>query len=85
MQIIDGFSSLFGEAYKYCAGFGVFAVLTLYSMWFVYWNVPETKGLSLEEIERKYCPDLHANNKQEKRSNEADGSSLLGETIPGIN
>merc|ERR1711998_703807 len=81
-SIIDGFATAFGEDYKYCAGFGVFAILTLYSLWFVYWRVPETKGLSLEEIERRYCPD---DSDTKKKSTDADGNPLLGETIPGVN
>lgn len=35
--------------------FGMFAVLTAYSVYFVYTKVPETKGLSLEQIEAKFA------------------------------
>lgn len=34
--------------------FGLFAGLTAYSLYFIYNYVLETKGISLEEIERKY-------------------------------
>lgn len=34
--------------------FGTFAMLTAYSIYFVYTNVPETRGLTLEEIEEKF-------------------------------
>jgi hypothetical protein len=34
--------------------FGLFAMLTVYSIHFVYYKVPETKGLTLEEIESKF-------------------------------
>jgi hypothetical protein len=34
--------------------FGLFGVLTAYSLYFVYQYVLETKGLTLEEIERLY-------------------------------
>ena len=33
--------------------FGIFGCLTAYSLWFVQHSVPETKGLTLEEIEEK--------------------------------
>jgi hypothetical protein len=33
--------------------FGSFGLLTAYSLYFVYTKVPETRGLSLEEIEEK--------------------------------
>lgn len=48
--IVQGFASVFGEDYSYCAAFSVFGALTVYSLWFIYWHVPETKGLTLEEI-----------------------------------
>lgn len=51
-ELIDGFGAVFGKGFAYCAGFGLFAALTLYSLFFIYWYVPETKGMSLEEIER---------------------------------
>ncbi|KAL3914821.1 MAG: hypothetical protein SGILL_005938 [Bacillariaceae sp.] len=35
--------------------FGMFGVLTAYSIYFVYTRVPETRGLTLEEIERKFA------------------------------
>jgi major inositol transporter-like SP family MFS transporter len=35
--------------------FGMFGVLTAYSIFFVYTRVPETKGLSLEEIEQRFA------------------------------
>ena len=34
--------------------FGLFAVFTGYSLYFVYRHVPETKGLTLEEIEHQF-------------------------------
>jgi sugar porter (SP) family MFS transporter len=34
--------------------FGMFGFLTAYSIFFVYTRVPETRGLTLEEIERKF-------------------------------
>jgi len=37
--------------YEYTAAFGVFDLLTLYSAYFVWARVPETKGLSLEQIQ----------------------------------
>jgi hypothetical protein len=33
--------------------FGSFGLMTTYSLYFVYTKVPETRGLSLEEIEEK--------------------------------
>jgi len=35
--------------------FGIFALLTAYSIYFVKANVPETKGLTLEEIEQQFA------------------------------
>ena len=35
--------------------FGMFAVLSAYSIYFVYTKVPETKGLSLEQIEDTFA------------------------------
>merc|ERR1712224_1038694 len=34
--------------------FGTFGLLTLYSIWFIHKNVPETKGLTLEQIEKQF-------------------------------
>lgn len=48
--IVQGFASAFGDDYSYCVAFSLFGGLTLYSLWFIYWHVPETKGLTLEEI-----------------------------------
>merc|ERR1711988_703436 len=31
-ELIDGFGAVFGEGFAYCAGFGLFAALTLYSL-----------------------------------------------------
>merc|ERR1712072_1560178 len=36
-----------------CATFAIFAALTLYSIVFVHYHVPETRGLTLEQIEVK--------------------------------
>jgi len=51
-SIVSGLALLVGDDRKYTAAFGIFGFLTAYSLWFVYFNVPETKGLSLEDIER---------------------------------
>jgi len=40
------------DAIGACATFAIFGIITLYSLYFVYKYVPETKGLTLEQIER---------------------------------
>jgi len=50
--IVDGLGSWLGVRHEYTAAFGIFDILTLYSIYFVYQYVPETKGLSLEQIEQ---------------------------------
>eukprot|EP00638_Chattonella_subsalsa_P001847 CAMPEP_0117747396 /NCGR_PEP_ID=MMETSP0947-20121206/8478_1 /TAXON_ID=44440 /ORGANISM="Chattonella subsalsa, Strain CCMP2191" /LENGTH=490 /DNA_ID=CAMNT_0005564825 /DNA_START=96 /DNA_END=1567 /DNA_ORIENTATION=- len=42
--------ALFGS----CATFAIFAGITALSLWFVRYKVPETKGLSLEQIEKMF-------------------------------
>ena len=49
--VIDAFAGLVGEHYKLSAAFSIFFALTLYSLHFINKHVPETKGLSLEQIE----------------------------------
>ena len=49
--IVDAFAGLFGEHYKLSAAFSIFFALALYSLHFINKHVPETKGLSLEQIE----------------------------------
>jgi sugar porter (SP) family MFS transporter len=49
--IVSGLGNWLGVRHEYTAAFGIFDILTLYSIFFVYRNVPETKGLSLEQIE----------------------------------
>jgi MFS family permease len=43
--------ALFGDRDQYAAAFGLFFALTAYSLFFVHRYVPETKGLSLLQIE----------------------------------
>ena len=45
--------------------FGLFAVFTVYSLYFVYRYVPETKGLTLEEIEQHFKKDARDNAEEE--------------------
>ena len=47
----SGMGSIFGEHDQYTAAFCLFLILTAYSLYFVQQYVPETKGLSLLEIE----------------------------------
>jgi sugar porter (SP) family MFS transporter len=50
--------------------FGVFGLLSAYSIYFVYTRVPETKGLTLEEIEDKFTSMTRAGGTvQDNRSN----------------
>ena len=49
--IVDGFASAFGEHYKLSAAFSIFFVLTAYSLHFIKKHVPETKGMTLEQID----------------------------------
>jgi len=46
---------------KYGAGwvFIVFAVISILSLFFVYFLIPETKGKSLEQIQRMLKGDYH--------------------------
>ena len=48
--------------------FGLFAVMTAYSIYFVYAHVLETKGLTLEEIEHNFENLI-------KKENNGDGNS----------
>ena len=45
------FGTLFGDDYKLSAAFLIFLFLTLYSLHFVNRYVPETKGLTLQQIQ----------------------------------
>lgn len=55
--LVQALGDLLGDSYGYAAGFAIFAFLTAYSVNFVYFHVPETKGLTLEEIDRLLCSD----------------------------
>lgn len=46
--------------------FGLFGLLTAYSIYFVHTKVPETRGLTLEEIEEKLCSMARGSTKQAK-------------------
>jgi hypothetical protein len=48
---LKGMGALFGARDQYTAAFGLFFALTAYSLYFVHRHVPETKGLSLLQIE----------------------------------
>ena len=50
----DALKRLVGEAWSMSVLFAVFAAIAIYALEFVRARVPETKGLSLAEIER-YC------------------------------
>jgi len=56
--------------------FLLFGCLTAYSLWFIEQNVPETKGLTLEEIEEKLSL-LAAKNKRLKMSQQKNEQTLL--------
>ena len=47
-----GLKALLGSTWYLTVLFGIFAVLDLYALHFINRNVPETKGMTLEEIER---------------------------------
>jgi len=76
--VVDWFATVFGEQYKHCAGFSVFALLTSYALVFVYRHVPETKGMSLEEIERKLCSDGSLLGTGSCRTSTSTSSTTLG-------
>ena len=76
--VVDWFATVFGDAYKHSAGFSVFALFTSYALVFVYRHVPETKGMSLEEIERKLCSDGSLLGTGSGRTSSSTSSSTLG-------
>merc|ERR1711871_1167580 len=49
--IVELFGSLFGDDYKLSAAFLIFLFLTLFSLHFINRYVPETKGLTLQQIQ----------------------------------
>jgi MFS family permease len=51
----DALKHLVGETWSMSTLFAVFAAIALYALEFVRARVPETKGLSLEEIERYFA------------------------------
>lgn len=57
--VLEGMGAIFGERDQYTAAFGLFLLLTAYSLYFVHQYVPETKGLSLLEIESLFKADHH--------------------------
>ena len=60
--------------------FGMFAVLSAYSIYFVYTKVPETKGLSLEQIEDTFASmgtDASRNSTSPTRTDEEERTQLL--------
>jgi len=52
--------------------FGLFSIFTGYSLFFVFRHVPETKGLTLEEIEEQF------------RQDENDSNSIVDQAEPLI-
>ena len=58
--------------------FAIFAGLLFYSLYFVWRHVPETKGMTLEEIERAFncCSNVNVNN-------DVDGSFVAGKCRHG--
>jgi len=48
----DGLSDLLGDAWGMSALFATFGAVAVYALYFVHRHVPETKGMSLEAIER---------------------------------
>jgi len=51
----DALKHVVGDAWAMSTLFAVFAVIAIYALEFVRARVPETKGLSLEEIERYFA------------------------------
>ena len=51
----DALKHVFGDAWAMSTLFAVFAAIAVYALEFVRARVPETKGLSLEEIERYFA------------------------------
>ena len=51
----DVLKHVFGDAWAMSTLFAVFAAIAVYALEFVRARVPETKGLSLEEIERYFA------------------------------
>ena len=52
---IDNIVTLsFQDAIGTSAAFASFGVIGIFALVFIIWKVPETKGLSLEEIEAKF-------------------------------
>ena len=51
----DALKHVVGDAWAMSTLFAVFAAIAVYALEFVRARVPETKGLSLEEIERYFA------------------------------
>lgn len=57
--------------------FGMFGLLTVYSIYFVHTKVPETRGLSLEEIEEKLGSMTAGSSGRIGRTSSEEGQVLL--------